>query len=165
MMTFPAANALYRRETYDNYPAARAIMSCVFEGLQLPFDLALRVESRCFAQDRALAGGRRHDALACSSPSRSSTKAPAGRRACRPRSSKKIGVLGVRAPRPEPALAAIDRAATTSALEAEIAPNRDAKLCAKETGELPVTPNETLLASIPTDHLLLRHAAICKHEL
>ena len=26
MMTFPAANALYRRETYDNYPAARAIM-------------------------------------------------------------------------------------------------------------------------------------------
>ena len=24
MMTFPAANAIYRRETYDNYPAARA---------------------------------------------------------------------------------------------------------------------------------------------
>ena len=26
MMTFPPANAIYRRETYDNYPAARAIM-------------------------------------------------------------------------------------------------------------------------------------------
>jgi len=25
-MTFPAANAIYRRETYDNYPAARAIL-------------------------------------------------------------------------------------------------------------------------------------------
>src|SRR3954449_12164449 len=46
MMMFPAGNAIYRRETYDNYPAARAIMSCVYEGLQLPIDAALRVESR-----------------------------------------------------------------------------------------------------------------------
>src|SRR4051795_8556667 len=44
MMMFPAGNAIYRRETYDNYPAARAIMSCVYEGLQLPIDAALRVE-------------------------------------------------------------------------------------------------------------------------
>jgi len=50
MMTFPAANAIYRRETYDNYPAARAIMQVVYEGLQLPMDLALRVESRWFAK-------------------------------------------------------------------------------------------------------------------
>jgi len=50
MMTFPPANAIYRRETYDNYPAARAIMQVVYEGLQLPFDLALRVESRWFAK-------------------------------------------------------------------------------------------------------------------
>jgi len=50
MMTFPPANAIYRRETYDNYPAARAIMQTVFEGLQLPIDLALRVESRYFAK-------------------------------------------------------------------------------------------------------------------
>src|SRR5580692_1308460 len=48
MMTFPAANALYRRETYDNYPAARAILQVVYEGLQLPMDVALRVESRYF---------------------------------------------------------------------------------------------------------------------
>src|SRR5947209_2325394 len=50
MMTFPPANAIYRRETYDNYPAARAIMQCVYEGLQLPIDQALRVESRYFAK-------------------------------------------------------------------------------------------------------------------
>jgi 3-hydroxyacyl-CoA dehydrogenase/enoyl-CoA hydratase/3-hydroxybutyryl-CoA epimerase len=50
MMTFPAANAIYRRETYDNYPGARAIMQAVYEGLQLPMDLALRVESRWFAK-------------------------------------------------------------------------------------------------------------------
>ncbi len=50
MMVFPPANALYRRETYDNYPAARAIMQVVYEGLQLPMDQALRVESRYFAK-------------------------------------------------------------------------------------------------------------------
>jgi 3-hydroxyacyl-CoA dehydrogenase/enoyl-CoA hydratase/3-hydroxybutyryl-CoA epimerase len=50
MMTFPAANAIYRRETYDNYPAARAILQVVYEGLQLPFDRALTVESRYFAK-------------------------------------------------------------------------------------------------------------------
>ncbi|HET6374430.1 MAG TPA: 3-hydroxyacyl-CoA dehydrogenase NAD-binding domain-containing protein, partial [Methylocella sp.] len=50
MMIWPAANAIYRRETHDNYPAAKAILHSVFEGLQLPFDLALRVESRWFAK-------------------------------------------------------------------------------------------------------------------
>ena len=50
MMTFPPANAIYRRETYDNYPAARAIMQVVYVGLQLPFELALRVVSRWFAK-------------------------------------------------------------------------------------------------------------------
>ncbi len=49
MMMFPAGNAIYRKETYDNYPAARAVMQCVYEGLQLPMDAALRVESRQFA--------------------------------------------------------------------------------------------------------------------
>jgi len=50
MMVFTPANALYRRETYDNYPGARAILQVVYEGLQLPFDVALRVESRWFAK-------------------------------------------------------------------------------------------------------------------
>jgi 3-hydroxyacyl-CoA dehydrogenase/enoyl-CoA hydratase/3-hydroxybutyryl-CoA epimerase len=50
MMTWPPANAIYRRETFDNYPAAKAILKSVFEGLQLPMDRALMVESRYFAQ-------------------------------------------------------------------------------------------------------------------
>jgi len=50
MMIWPPANAIYRRETHDNYPAAKAIMHSVCEGLQLPFDLALRVEARWFAK-------------------------------------------------------------------------------------------------------------------
>ncbi|MDB5521615.1 MAG: 3-hydroxyacyl-CoA dehydrogenase, NAD-binding [Tardiphaga sp.] len=49
MQIFPAGNGLYRSQTYDNYPAARAIMQCAYEGLQLPMDAALRVESRYFA--------------------------------------------------------------------------------------------------------------------
>ncbi len=50
MQIWPPANAILRRETQGNYPAARAILSAVYEGLQLPMDLALRVESRYFAK-------------------------------------------------------------------------------------------------------------------
>ncbi|TVR05737.1 MAG: 3-hydroxyacyl-CoA dehydrogenase [Salinarimonadaceae bacterium] len=50
MQIWPAANAIYRRETSDNYPAARALLQAVYEGLQLPMDLALKVESRHFAR-------------------------------------------------------------------------------------------------------------------
>ncbi len=47
---FQPAAAMLRRETYDNFPAVRAILQCVYEGLQLPMDTALRVESRHFAK-------------------------------------------------------------------------------------------------------------------
>ena len=50
MMIFPPANAIYRRETFDNYPAARAVMQVVYDGLQVAFDTALRIESRWFAK-------------------------------------------------------------------------------------------------------------------
>ncbi len=49
MMVWPAANAIYRRETQDNYPAAKALLGAVYEGLQVPFDVGLRIESRYFA--------------------------------------------------------------------------------------------------------------------
>ncbi len=47
---WPAANALYRRETFDNYPAARFTLKAVFEGLQVGIDTGLRIESRYFAK-------------------------------------------------------------------------------------------------------------------
>ncbi|AYC99544.1 3-hydroxyacyl-CoA dehydrogenase NAD-binding domain-containing protein [Neorhizobium sp. NCHU2750] len=47
---FPAAPAILRRETAGNYPAALAILKCVYEGLQLPFDTALKVEQRYFTE-------------------------------------------------------------------------------------------------------------------
>src|SRR6201988_1340338 len=50
IVVFTPANAIYRRETYDNYPAARAILHVVYEGLQLPMDQALRGGARWFAK-------------------------------------------------------------------------------------------------------------------
>ncbi|HTV70192.1 MAG TPA: 3-hydroxyacyl-CoA dehydrogenase NAD-binding domain-containing protein [Rhizobiaceae bacterium] len=47
---WPPAIAILRRETYGNYPAAAAILKCVYEGLLVPFDTALRIEQRYFAE-------------------------------------------------------------------------------------------------------------------
>ena len=48
-MVWPPASALLHKDTNDNYPAAKALLQSVYEGLQLPMDAALRVESRYFA--------------------------------------------------------------------------------------------------------------------
>lgn len=45
---WPAASAIARRETYANYPAVKAILSTIYEGLLVPFDTALRIETRYF---------------------------------------------------------------------------------------------------------------------
>jgi 3-hydroxyacyl-CoA dehydrogenase/enoyl-CoA hydratase/3-hydroxybutyryl-CoA epimerase len=50
MQVWPAANAIYRRETHNNYPAARAILEAVYQGLQMPMEIALKIESRWFAK-------------------------------------------------------------------------------------------------------------------
>ena len=47
---WPPAIAILRRETYGNYPAAMAILKCVYEGLLVPFDTALRIETRYFTE-------------------------------------------------------------------------------------------------------------------
>ena len=47
---WPAAPAILRRETAGNYPAALAILKCVYEGLQVPFDTGLKIEQRYFTE-------------------------------------------------------------------------------------------------------------------
>ncbi|PAQ08511.1 3-hydroxyacyl-CoA dehydrogenase NAD-binding domain-containing protein [Mesorhizobium temperatum] len=47
---WPPAIAILRHETYGNYPAAAAILKCVYEGLLVPFDTALRIEQRYFTE-------------------------------------------------------------------------------------------------------------------
>lgn len=48
--TFMIGNALLRKQTYGNYPAQRYIMSCVYEGLQVPIEAGLRIEARYFTK-------------------------------------------------------------------------------------------------------------------
>src|SRR6516165_6205245 len=48
VQTFIGGNAMIASKTNGVYPAPKAIMSCVYEGLQLPFDSGLRVETRYF---------------------------------------------------------------------------------------------------------------------
>ncbi|PSJ60312.1 3-hydroxyacyl-CoA dehydrogenase NAD-binding domain-containing protein [Pseudaminobacter soli (ex Li et al. 2025)] len=47
---WPPAIAILRRETYGNYPAAAAILKCVYEGLLVPFDTGLKIEQRYFTE-------------------------------------------------------------------------------------------------------------------
>ena len=47
---WPPAIAILRRETYGNYPAAAAILKCVYEGLLVPFETGLRIEQRYFTE-------------------------------------------------------------------------------------------------------------------
>ena len=47
---FMAANAMGQRETKHNYPAVRYILSCLYEGSIVPFDTAIRIESKYFTK-------------------------------------------------------------------------------------------------------------------
>lgn len=47
---WPPAIAMLRRQTCGNYPAPAAILKCVYEGLLVPFDTALRIEQRYFTE-------------------------------------------------------------------------------------------------------------------
>ncbi|MEX3006868.1 3-hydroxyacyl-CoA dehydrogenase NAD-binding domain-containing protein [Hoeflea sp. TYP-13] len=47
---WPAVSANLRKQSYGNYPSAYAIIKCVFEGLQVPFDTGLRIEQRYFTE-------------------------------------------------------------------------------------------------------------------
>ncbi len=43
-----AAIAMTKEKTYGNYPAPLNILSCIYEGLQLPIEQALQIESKYF---------------------------------------------------------------------------------------------------------------------
>jgi 3-hydroxyacyl-CoA dehydrogenase / enoyl-CoA hydratase / 3-hydroxybutyryl-CoA epimerase len=51
IMNFIGGNAMIAGKTYGNYPAQIAILSAVYEGLQVPMDAALRIESRYFLKN------------------------------------------------------------------------------------------------------------------
>jgi 3-hydroxyacyl-CoA dehydrogenase/enoyl-CoA hydratase/3-hydroxybutyryl-CoA epimerase len=47
-MTFVGANAMVHGRTQGVYPAAKAMLSAIYEGALVPFDTALRIEARWF---------------------------------------------------------------------------------------------------------------------
>lgn len=49
-MAFVGGNAVLMKQSYGNYPAQKHIMSCLYEGIQVPMDAALRIESRYFVK-------------------------------------------------------------------------------------------------------------------
>lgn len=49
-MTFVGASAMINGKTQGVYPAARALLSAIYEGAMVPFDTALRIEARYFTQ-------------------------------------------------------------------------------------------------------------------
>lgn len=49
-MAFVGGNAMLMKQTYGNYPAQKNILSCLYEGIQVPMDAALRIESRYFVK-------------------------------------------------------------------------------------------------------------------
>ncbi|QQS12112.1 MAG: enoyl-CoA hydratase/isomerase family protein [Rhodospirillales bacterium] len=48
VQTFIGGNAMIAGKTNGVYPAPKAIMSCVYEGLNVPFDTGLKIETRYF---------------------------------------------------------------------------------------------------------------------
>jgi hypothetical protein len=47
-MTFVGASAMVNGKTMGVYPAAKALLSAVYEGALVPFDTALKIEARWF---------------------------------------------------------------------------------------------------------------------
>ncbi|ESQ76593.1 3-hydroxyacyl-CoA dehydrogenase NAD-binding domain-containing protein [Asticcacaulis sp. AC402] len=47
---FIMGNAMLRKQSYGNYPAVVNLMHAVYEGLQVPFDTALKIETRYFSK-------------------------------------------------------------------------------------------------------------------
>ena len=45
---FVGANAMAQKQTNHNYPAIQAILSCLYEGSIVPFDTAIRIETKYF---------------------------------------------------------------------------------------------------------------------
>jgi 3-hydroxyacyl-CoA dehydrogenase / enoyl-CoA hydratase / 3-hydroxybutyryl-CoA epimerase len=52
-MAAVGGNAMVSKQTNLNYPAQRNILSCIYEGMQVPIDAALRIESRYFLKTAA----------------------------------------------------------------------------------------------------------------
>jgi 3-hydroxyacyl-CoA dehydrogenase/enoyl-CoA hydratase/3-hydroxybutyryl-CoA epimerase len=92
-MIFSTATANVAGRVGYRYPAAPAILSCVFEGIQLPFDRALSVESKYFAL--LLTGAEARNIIRTGFVSKQAAQKGLRRpKGIPPSTVRKIGVLG-----------------------------------------------------------------------
>jgi 3-hydroxyacyl-CoA dehydrogenase/enoyl-CoA hydratase/3-hydroxybutyryl-CoA epimerase len=92
-MLFSMQPAAVAAKTLHNYPAPAAILSAVFEGIQLPFDKASRVEQKYFA--KLLAGSVARNIIRTTFVNKGRAEKLAARPAGVPKASfPRIGVLG-----------------------------------------------------------------------
>lgn len=92
-MTFMGGNAMVTKQTSGNYNAPKAIMSCVYEGLQLPIDKALSVECKYFT--KLVMDPQSHNMIRSLFVSKQAAEKGARRPAGLEKSpTKKLGMLG-----------------------------------------------------------------------
>ncbi len=90
---FVFSNAQLHKNTFGNYPAQQYIMSCVYEGLQVPIDAALRIEARYFT--KILMDPRAHAMMRSLFLSTQALKKGARRpQNIAPQKTEKLGILG-----------------------------------------------------------------------
>ena len=81
MMIWPPANAIYRRETYDNYPAAKAILTSRVRGPSIADGSCAGGREQAFRQHPPQQGSRGDDPLAVPVDGRAQQgRAPSGQR-------------------------------------------------------------------------------------
>lgn len=90
---FIGLNAMAHKESNGNFDAVNAILSCLYEGSILPFDTALRVESKYFT--KLLSGNQAKNMIRTLFINKQAAEKGAGRPAGIPKVDiKKVGVLG-----------------------------------------------------------------------
>ena len=90
---FMAGTALTARATMRNYPAPLAILSCIYEGTQVPIDQGLRIESKYFG--KLLAGAVARNLMRTMFVNKGLADKLARRPAGPPKSQvRRLGILG-----------------------------------------------------------------------
>ena len=90
---FIGLNAMAHKESKGNYDAVKAILSCLYEGSILPFDTALRVETKYFT--KLLSGSQAKNMIRTLFINKQAAEKGAGRPVgVPPVNIKKVGVIG-----------------------------------------------------------------------
>ena len=91
-LTFVGANAMINGKTQGVYPAAKALLSSIYEGAQVPFDTALKIEARHFTS--ILMNPTSSAMIRSLFINKGALEKGANRPAIDDQSVKKVGVLG-----------------------------------------------------------------------